>query len=115
MKFWQGVLVNALLFLALSGFFRATFYVESIWIALAASLVLAVLNMSIKPILSILSLPITFLTLGFFSIVINAFMLKLTAAIVGSGFHFATFGTAMGVAILLSLANLFISSRVSTE
>lgn len=49
MKFWQGVLINALLFLALSGFFRATFYVESIWIALAASLVLAVLNMSIKP------------------------------------------------------------------
>ena len=60
MKLWQGVVINALLFLALSGLFRSTFYVESIWIALAASLVLAILNMAIKPILVILALPLPF-------------------------------------------------------
>lgn len=38
MKLWQGVVINALLFLALSGLFRSTFYVESIWIALATRL-----------------------------------------------------------------------------
>ena len=115
MKLWQGVIVNALLFLALSGFFQNSFYVENIWIALGASLVLALLNMAVKPILVLLSLPITILTLGLFSIIINAGMLSLTAAIVGSGLQFRTFGTAIWVAILMSLANTLISSRITSD
>lgn len=111
MKFWQGILINALLFLALSGLFQHTFYVGSIWIALAASLVLAILNMSIKPILIILSLPITIVTLGLFSVVINALMLQLTSFFVGPGFQFAGFGTALWISILMSIANLILGDR----
>ena len=115
MKLWQGVLINALLFLALSGFFQHSFYVANIWIALAASLVLALLNMAVKPILLLLSLPITILTLGLFSIIINASMLSLTAAIVGSGFQFRTFGTTVIVTILMSLANTLIGKRLGNN
>ncbi|WP_034551189.1 phage holin family protein [Carnobacterium funditum] len=112
MKYWQVIVVNALIFLALSGLFQNSFYVANIWIALVASLVLSVLNMAVKPILFLLSLPITILTLGLFSIVINASMLSLTSLIVGPGFQFRTFGTTILIAIILSFVNTFISSRI---
>ena len=115
MKFWQGVLINALLFLALSGLFHNTFYVGSVWIALAASLVLAILNMAVKPILTILTFPITILTLGLFSIIINAAMLNLTSFIVGSSFHFSSFMTSVWIAILMSLANAVIGNSAKQE
>ena len=115
MKFWQRIMVNALVFLALSGLFQANFYVESVWIALGASLILALLNMTVKPILFILSLPITIISLGLFSIVINAGMLSLTAAIMGSGFQFSSFWTTMLVALILSLVNTFFNNRTTVK
>lgn len=113
MRFWQRVIIDAILFIALTGFFQQSgaFRVSSIWVALAASLVLAILNASIKPILQIISLPITILTLGLFSIIINALMLSLTSLLVGSTvFYFASFGTTMLVAIVLSICNAIISN-----
>lgn len=115
MKFWQRIIVNALAFLALSGFFRTSFHVESVWVALGASLVLALLNMTVKPILFLLSLPITILSLGFFSIVLNAAMLSLTSAIVGSGFYFSSFWMTMLVALILSMINTFFNNRTTIK
>lgn len=112
MKYWQVIVINALTFLALSGLLQQSFYVANIWIALAASFVLSILNFAVKPILSLLSLPITILTLGLFSIIINASMLSLTSLLVGSGFQFRTFGTTILVAIILSFVNTFVNSRV---
>ncbi|AGY81025.1 phage holin family protein [Carnobacterium inhibens] len=112
MRFWQKIIVNALVFLALAGFLQNMFYVESIWVALGASLVLSVLNLAVKPILFILSFPITLLTMGLFTIVINASMLSLTSAIIGSGFEFSSFGTAMLIAMLISLVNLLLNTQI---
>lgn len=56
--------------------------VESYGQSLLAALVLGVLNALVRPILVILTLPITILTLGLFLLVINALMLRLSAAIV---------------------------------
>jgi putative membrane protein len=112
MKYWQIIVINAVTFLALSGFLQQSFHVANIWIALTASFVLSVLNMAVKPFLLLLSLPITILTLGLFSIVVNASMLSLTSLIVGSGFQFRTFWTTILVAIILSFVNTFVSSRV---
>lgn len=112
MKFWQKIVVNALVFLALAGFLQNMFYVESIWVALGASLVLSVLNLAVKPILFILSFPITLLTMGLFTIVINASMLSLTSAIVGNGFEFSSFGAAMLIAMLVSLVNLLLNTQI---
>ncbi len=53
------------------------------WIAVAiAAAVLGILNALVRPILYVLTLPLTVLTLGLFLFVLNAVMLKLTAAIV---------------------------------
>jgi len=77
------------------------------WQALAiAALVLGILNAIIKPILTLLSLPILLLTLGLFLLVINAVILKLTAFLV-PGFEVAGFWTAVGGAFIISIVNLF--------
>ncbi|AVL00396.1 phage holin family protein [Pediococcus inopinatus] len=113
MKFWQRVLVDAILFIALAGFYRnsGSFVVSNVWVALGASLVLAFLNASIKPFLQLISLPITILTLGLFSIVINALILQLTSVLVGSAsFYFSSFGMTMWIALLMSILNAIISN-----
>ena len=73
--------------------------------ALIAALVMGLVNAIVKPILSILSLPITLVTLGLFSLVINALMLMLTSSLV-PGFSVAGFGTAFFAAIVLSVLNM---------
>ncbi len=109
LNWWQRILVNAVIFLALAGLISG-FYVESIFVAIGASLVLGLLNVFIKPILVLLSLPITILTFGFFSVIINALILNLTSVFVGSGFQFSSFGTALLVTILMSFVNAVLST-----
>lgn len=112
MRYWTSVLVNTLLFMAIAGLMPNHFQVSSVVVALLASIVLSILNFLIKPFLVILSLPITFLTLGLFSVVINGFMLELTASFVGTGFYIAGFSSAMLMAVILSVANSIISKRI---
>ncbi|MBB1063237.1 phage holin family protein [Limosilactobacillus fastidiosus] len=116
MEFIKRVIIDTVLFIALAGLFSNTgmFYVNSVGVALLASLVLAVLNVLVKPILLILSLPVNVLTLGLFSIVINALMLQLTSFFVGSFyFHFSSFGSAMLIAIIMSICNVVISDHIN--
>lgn len=114
MGFWKRVLIDTILFIALAGLFAGTgmFYISSAWIALLASFVLAILNVLVKPVLSLLSLPINILTLGLFSIVINGVMLELTSAFVGAAlFHFSSFWSAMLIAIIMSICNTIITDH----
>ena len=116
MEFIKRVIIDTILFIALAGLFSRTgmFYVNSVGTALLASAVLAVLDVLVKPILLILSLPINVLTLGFFSILINALMLQLTSSFVGSFyFHFSSFGSAMLIAIVMSICNVIISDHIN--
>lgn len=116
MNFFTRILIDTILFIALAGFFAQTgmFYVANIWVALLASLILACLNVLVKPILWILSLPINILTLGLFSIVINGVMLQLTSYFVGSMyFHFSSFGSAMLIAIIMSICNAILADHTS--
>lgn len=71
---------------------------------LELSIVLGLLNVTIKPLVKLFSLPITFLTLGLFSLVINAFVLKIAFSIV-PGVSLDGFLPAIGASILLSIVN----------
>jgi putative membrane protein len=82
--------------------------IASVAAALLAALVLGIANTLVRPILVIVTLPITVLTLGLFLIVINALMLMLTGAIV-SGFSVRGFGSAAIAGLLLGLFNLLTS------
>lgn len=72
--------------------------------ALVGAVVLGALNLFIRPILYILTLPINVLTLGLFSIVINALLVMLTAHFV-QGFAVAGFKTAFIFALVLAIIN----------
>lgn len=111
MKWFGGVLVNALLFLFLS-WLIPSFVVASIGTAIVASIVLSFVNMLVRPILILFTLPATIVTLGLFLFVVNALMLLLTNKVMGDGFIIESFGTALLIAVLMSLLNLFLNSTV---
>lgn len=67
-----------------------------------AALVLGLINAFIRPILWILTLPLTVLTFGLFALVINAFSLWLTAAMV-KNFEVDSFGSALLAALVMAL------------
>src|SRR5687767_15780746 len=76
------------------------------WISLAiAAAVLGLLNAIVRPILFVLTLPITVVTLGLFLLVLNAIMLELTAWLV-PGFGIEGFGWAIVGALVLSIVSL---------
>lgn len=108
MKWWQRILANTIIFLALAGFLGG-FYIDSWATALVAAVVFGILNVIVKPILVILSFPITMMTLGLFYFVINGLMLWLTAALV-SGFGFRSFIMALVVAFIVSALNAFFNN-----
>ena len=73
-----------------------------------AAVVLGLLNAIVRPILFVLTLPITIVTLGLFLLVLNAIMLELTSWLV-PGFRVDGFGWAIVGALLLSVISLFTS------
>jgi putative membrane protein len=72
--------------------------------ALIAAVVLGALNLFIKPILVVLTLPINLLTLGLFTLVINALLVMLASALV-PGFAVGGFWTALLFALVLAVIN----------
>ena len=77
--------------------------------AVVGALVLGLANAFIRPILVLLTLPITFLTLGLFIWVVNALMLKLTAEFV-PGFRVDGFKAALVGSLLLGFLNFLVAA-----
>jgi putative membrane protein len=75
------------------------------WAALVVAVVLALINIFIRPILVILTLPVNIITLGLFSLVINAVLVMLAGSIV-QGFTVAGFWPALIFSIVLSLITM---------
>lgn len=105
------LLINALAFyitafilpgVTISGY-TSLFVIAVIW---------GILSVVIKPLLIILTLPITILTLGLFTLVINAVLLLITSNIV-PGFHIEGFGTAVIAVIVLSIVNSFLNALLN--
>jgi putative membrane protein len=78
-----------------------------------AALVLGILNAFVRPVLVILTLPVTILSLGLFLLVINAVLLLLTSGLV-SGFEVDGFGWAVIGSILISLTNSAVSALMGS-
>jgi putative membrane protein len=82
--------------------------VECFWAALIAALVLGLVNAVVRPLLVLLTLPVTLLTLGLFLFVINALLFWGVASVV-DGFRVAGFGAALLGSILYSVITLITS------
>ena len=81
---------------------------ESALTVLGASAVLGLLNLLLKPLLVLITLPISILSLGLFLLVINAVVLLATASLV-HGFEVQGFSSALWGSLLLSLLSLVLS------
>ena len=82
------------------------------WSLLFVALVFGVLNASIKPLLTLLTLPFLILTLGLFLFVINALMLMMTSWVSGLlnlGFHVDGFWDAFVGGLIISIVSLVLS------
>ena len=79
------------------------------WTALLAAAVLGLVNALIRPLLILLTLPVTFLSLGLFILIINGFLFWLVAQVI-DGFHVASFWSAVGGAILYSIISWALST-----
>src|SRR5690349_17662011 len=75
---------------------------------LVSGLLFGFINATLRPLMIVVTLPITLLTLGLFLLVINALMLMLTAWLV-PGFHLAGFGNAVVVSIFVSVLSFIVS------
>ena len=78
---------------------------------LIAALLLGFANAIVKPLLILLTLPLTVFSLGLFLLIINALVLMLVSAVV-SGFTISSFWTAFFASIFISVFSLFVSSLV---
>ncbi|TWI59983.1 phage holin family protein [Halalkalibacter nanhaiisediminis] len=107
MRWIIGLLINAVILMGIAYLFDG-FHLSGFLAAIIASLLLSIVNAIVKPILIVLTLPITLLTLGLFLFVINALTLMLTAALMGSAFDIDGLGMAIVAAILITLIQTFI-------
>jgi putative membrane protein len=110
MRILLGWAINALCLLALPYLLSAV-QISGFGTALVVALVLGLLNVLIRPVLIILTLPINILTLGLFTFVINGLLFWLVARIV-DGFTVASFGWAIVAALVYSLVSWAVSSLV---
>lgn len=90
---------------------------DSAWIAIAIfGLILSLINISIKPILQILSLPVTIITLGIFYLIVNTLLLYIAAwlanGIFGIGFVIMSFGSAFVASIVISLVSALLNALI---
>src|ERR1700731_735713 len=101
MKFLIRIIVTPVVAFGLSAVLHGI-HIDTFWTALLLSVVLAILNALLKPILIILTLPITILTFGLFLFVINAIIVLVAGKFV-NGFSVDGFGWALLFSLLLSL------------
>src|SRR5262245_22222694 len=86
--------------------------IRSAGAAVVAALVLGLVNAIVRPILTLLTLPFTIVTLGLFLFVLNAAMFGLAALIAGKGFEVHGFFGALVGSLLVSLISLVLNMIV---
>jgi len=79
--------------------------VSSFWAALLVVVIMGLINMFVRPILTFITLPINFLTLGLFTFILNALLFML-AGYIAPGFSVNGFWSALLGSLLLSLLSL---------
>jgi len=108
MKLLKSIIISAIAIFATSKLL-AGFAVDDVSTAVVAAVVLGILNRTLKPILQILTFPITIITLGLFSFVLNGFIIRVLASLM-AGMHVSTLGTGILAAIIISIITSVLTS-----
>lgn len=116
-QFVLRVLATALAVLLANQLFPNLIIISSSdqWLAsvLVFAVILGILNAFLRPILLLLTLPLNLLTLGLFTLVVNAIVFWLATLIQGGGIRVADFGAAFLGALIVTIVS-FVASRVIT-
>ena len=88
--------------------------ITDFWTAIVFAVVLAILNIFVRPLIVLLTLPVTILTLGLFLFVINALVVLIASKLV-DGFKVANFGWALLFSLILSLVASVLERELDKE
>lgn len=89
-------------------------YNNSLWVIVIAALIFSIVNAFIRPLVIILSLPAIVITLGLFTLIINALMLYLVTLLYSS-FEISSFGAAILAVMIVWLVNFALNSILQTK
>lgn len=106
------LLINAFVLVLASKIFQG-FYVASFWYAILTSIVICILNYSVKPILKIFFLPINVLTTGIFYPFINVIILKIASLLMGKSFIVEGWILPFFISIFLAITTLILDKIIT--
>lgn len=92
----------------LASYFLEGFQVTSVTMIIVGALILGLLNVTIKPLLLLLTLPLNIITLGLFTIVINGVILYLAGSVL-RGWQISSFGTAILASLIISAFSMLVN------
>lgn len=113
MNFLLRILITGLVAFALARFLKGI-HVDTFWTAIVFAVILAILNVLVKPILILLTLPLTIVTLGLFLFVVNTLVVLLASKVV-DGFRIDNFWWGLLFALLLALITSVITKEVDKD
>ena len=113
MKLIVKLLLNALAVIILANILSGV-YVDGYVTAIVVAVVLSILNLLVKPILIIFTLPITIVTLGFFLLIINALIILLADNLI-AGFSVTNIWWALIFSVLLSILQSILHSLLKED
>lgn len=113
MNFLVRIFVIAAVSFALANILSGV-HVKDFWTALLFAVVLALLNMFVRPVLILFTLPVTFITLGLFLFVLNALVVMLASKFV-EGFRIDGFWWALLFSLILSIITSVIDKKEKEE
>lgn len=110
MKLITRLLLTSLVLL-LVAYYIPGIHVDGFYAAFIAAVVLGLLNLFVKPVLFILTLPITILTLGLFMFIINAALFWFAATFI-DGFTVDSFGYALLGSLIVTVASAVVNKYI---
>ena len=113
MRFLIRIIVIAAVSFGLAHVLRGI-HIDTFWTAIVFAVVLAILNIFIKPLIILLTLPVTILTLGLFLFIINALVVLLASRFV-DGISIANFGWALLFSLILSIVTSVLDRELERE
>jgi len=113
MRFLIRILVIAAVSFGLAHVLKGI-HIDSFWTAIVFAVVLAILNIFVRPLIILLTLPVTIVTLGLFLFVVNAIVVGLASKFV-DGFTIANFGWALLFSLILSFVTSILERELNKE
>ncbi len=112
-EFAIGIIIYAIVLLLAEFIFKGI-YVENLFYAIIAALILSMLNYFIKPFLIFLTLPLTIMSFGIAYPIVNVIILKICDFLMGNSFNMGGIINTFIIAIFISIMRIFLDNIVKS-